>query len=191
MRRAQALDPLSRVISLEVGRCLYFMHLYDDAAVQIEQTIHLDQNFAASHVWLGLIYLQQGRLTEAVPELQRESDLTGRVWLGMAGLAVLRARSGDRQAAAALLAEITERARHDYVPPTAFAFVYTGMGQPTDAFRWLDTAVATRDGWLTENFFDPLLDPVRTDPRFAAVEQRMGLDSAHPAPALGGLPSHD
>lgn len=176
MQRAEALDPLSPVISVELGRALYFMHRYADAEAQVRQTIQLDPNFAPGHVWLGLVFLQEGRVSEALPELRRERDLSGRVWLGMAGLVCAYSRLGQPAEAAKQLAELTERARRGYVPPTAFVFAYTGLGDRTQAFRWLDTAVNTRDQWLPENFFDPLMDSLRADPRFTAIRHRMGLE---------------
>jgi tetratricopeptide (TPR) repeat protein len=48
MRRAQALDPLSRVISLEVGRCLYFMHQSDDAAPR-SRCVPSEEQIGSSH----------------------------------------------------------------------------------------------------------------------------------------------
>ena len=103
------------------------------------------------------------------------SALKGRVWLGLVGLVAAYARAGDRRAAEQTLTELEDRARRGHVPPFAVVVASTALGDRAAAFRWLNTAVDTRDEWLTENFFDPLLDPLRADPRFAAVRQRMGL----------------
>jgi hypothetical protein len=43
----------------------------------------------------------------------------------------------------------------------------------------LHRAIDERDIFMPEIFFDPLLDPLRRDPRFRGVEERMGV--ARPA----------
>lgn len=51
----------------------------------------------------------------------------------------------------------------------------TGLGDLTRAFGYLDRAVEERDIFLPEDFSDPLLEPLRHDPRFARVRERRGL----------------
>jgi hypothetical protein len=43
------------------------------------------------------------------------------------------------------------------------------------AFEWLDRAFQVRDRSLTSLGFDPQLDNLRPDPRFAEVLHRVGL----------------
>jgi hypothetical protein len=40
---------------------------------------------------------------------------------------------------------------------------------------YLNRAIDVHDAFLPEDFFDPLLDGLRRDPRFKRVEARMGL----------------
>jgi hypothetical protein len=49
------------------------------------------------------------------------------------------------------------------------------LGDRTKDFEWLNRGVDEHDPLLPENFFDPLFDPLKKDPRFAEVERRMGL----------------
>ena len=53
--------------------------------------------------------------------------------------------------------------------------VYAGLGDVTKGVDWLLKGVAQRDIFMPENFYDPMLDPLRKDPRFAEVEKEMGL----------------
>jgi hypothetical protein len=45
---------------------------------------------------------------------------------------------------------------------------------PDDAFRELGRAWQLRDAGLSGLRVDEFLDPIRTDPRFAALEQKLG-----------------
>ena len=52
---------------------------------------------------------------------------------------------------------------------------YTGLDDATRGIEWLNRGIDQRDIYIPENFFDPLLDPLRKDPRFGRVLTRMGL----------------
>ena len=85
------------------------------------------------------------------------------------------AASGDRAAALEALADLRKRAEKEYIPPFAFAVVYAGLGEKDRGLEWLERGIAERDIFLPENFFDPLLDPLRKEPEFAKIERAMGL----------------
>jgi serine/threonine-protein kinase len=85
------------------------------------------------------------------------------------------ARSGDRAAAERELAEMLARRKTQYVPPFGLAMAYAGLGDRSQAIGWLERGIAERDILMPENFFDPLFDSLVGDPRFAAVERRLGL----------------
>ena len=57
--RAQELDPLSLMISADVGWGFYFARRYDDALEQLRKTLELEPNFVMAHFILGLTYLQK------------------------------------------------------------------------------------------------------------------------------------
>ncbi len=88
------------------------------------------------------------------------------------------AASGDRRAALQILAELKRRAATELVPPFFVAEVYAGLGDVTRGLEALNRGIDERDIYLPENFWDPLLDPLRRDSRFARVLARMGLEKA-------------
>ena len=55
------------------------------------------------------------------------------------------------------------------------AEVYAWRGERDPAFIWLERAHAQHDGILVQLKFDPLLAKLHTDPRFAAMVEKMGL----------------
>src|SRR5262249_26155269 len=135
----------------------------------------LDPNFGTAHFTLGFSYLQQNLLRQAVEELQQGVALTDRDPRALAGLACAYAALGRRDSAVTLLAELKERSAREYVTPSTIAMVYARLGDLENAFRWLSRAVEQHDSWLVEDSFDPLLDPLRSDPRFQPVAHSLGL----------------
>jgi eukaryotic-like serine/threonine-protein kinase len=175
MRRGFELDPLSRIIGGELAWTYYVMHRNDEALAQIDTMLRLDPNFSHTYFIQSLIYLQQRDYEKALTAIERDSELGGsysqpegrRIWI-LAG-------QGDTAAAKRVLAGMEERSKREYVAPWTFAVACTGLGDKTRAIGWLNRGIDERDMIMAENLFDPILDPLRGDPRFAEVERRMGL----------------
>jgi serine/threonine-protein kinase len=175
LRLAYALDPLSRQIGSEVGRALWALGRSEEAIEQLDQVLWADPHFAEAHVTLGRVYLQQGRLAEAIVAFEKGAELRGQDPLDLAELASAYAVMGRRGDAERLLAELEERAGREYVQPTVLAMVYAALGDHDRAFDWLDRAAAERDGWLAESIFYPMYDPLRSHPRYGPLLETLGL----------------
>ena len=55
------------------------------------------------------------------------------------------------------------------------ATIFALLGRMEEAFQWLDRAIKQREGPLRDLKQDPFLVTLRSDPRFAALLQRIGL----------------
>jgi eukaryotic-like serine/threonine-protein kinase len=173
--RAHQLDPLSRQIGTEWGWVSYLMHRNDEAAARIRQTLELDPNYAQAHFRLGLVQIQQRRYPEAIASFKRAIDLGVYYPQAAAGLAFAYAVSGDRRAAMGVVDDLKRRSARELVPPVAIASAYAGLGDATRGIEWLNRGIDQKDIYIPENFSEPLLDPLRSDPRFAQVLARMGI----------------
>jgi serine/threonine protein kinase/Tfp pilus assembly protein PilF len=182
MSRAHELDPLSRQIGSEWGWVSYLMHQNDEAAAHIRQTLELDPNYAGAHLRLGLVQIQQHRYPEAIASLKRAIDLGAFYPHAAAGLAFAYAASGDRAAAMGIATDLEQRSARELVPPFAIAVAYAGLGDASQGIKWLNRGIDEKDIYIPENFFEPLLDPLRSDPRFGQVVTRMGLSQPHVTP---------
>jgi TolB-like protein/Flp pilus assembly protein TadD len=196
MSRAHQLDPLSLQIGIEVGWVHYLMHQNDSAEAHIRQTLALDPNYAQAHYRLGLVQIQQRRYPEAIASIRRAIDLGVFYPYGAAGLAYADAASGDRAAAMSIINDLKRRSARELVPLVHIAIAYGALGDVTQGLEWLNRGIDQHDIYIPENFFDPLLDPLRKDPRFDQVLTRMGLQrplgdssgASRTKPAAPGLP---
>ena len=178
--RAHRLDPLALQIGVEWGWIPYLMHRYDVATARIHQILELDPNYGQAHYRLGLVLIQQHRYPDAIATLKRSLDLGVFQPQGAAALAVAEAASGNRAGGLTIVHDLERRrSGTELVPPVQIAEVYAGLGDVTRGLDWLNRGIDEKDIYIPENFFDPLLDPLRSDPRFEQVLRRMDL--AQPA----------
>jgi TolB-like protein/class 3 adenylate cyclase/Flp pilus assembly protein TadD len=175
VKRAQELDPLSLAISADLAHVRYYARRYDQAVDQAHRTLAMDPKFARAHWLLGVVYLQQGMNEEAIAELQaaRQLEDSQRV---IAQLGYAYAVSGRMSDAQKALTDLNELSQRHYVDPYWIALIYTGLGDKDRAFEWLGRAYEERSSWLTSLKVDPQWDGVRSDPRFAELLKKVGLE---------------
>jgi serine/threonine-protein kinase len=172
--KALTLDPLSPIISTEVGDSYYQARQYDRAVEEFRKAAKLYPDFSPAHSFLAMGCESSGLYDEALAEIQRAIDLfKNDVFLALR--ARILARSGKPREARQALAEITNQSKHGFLPPTLIARVYAALGDKEQAFEWLDKAYAERDWGLVALRVDPTLDDLRSDPRFSDLLKRMNL----------------
>ena len=172
-KRAAELDPLSPIINSDLGETLIHARRYDEAIAQLHKTLEIDPVFYLTHYMLGMALQLKGDVPAAIAEYtkaqQLSDDLRARVLLATA-----KAQSGDKQAAVQMLAELEELSRHRYVRAYWRALLYVNLGNHNEAIRWLEQGIANHEGsamtWIK---VDPLFDPLRGDPRFEALVQKV------------------
>jgi eukaryotic-like serine/threonine-protein kinase len=169
-RRARDLDPLSLIINHNVARRLYFARRFDEAVAESKKTLEMDPQFRVARVMLGLEHAALGRFKEAAGEF--EASGAG----SLAGYAY--GRSGRTAEALEVLSRLRTDAQSGHVPPTYFMFVHLGLGQKEEALAWLEKGFAARSDYMIYLGVDPILDPLRGEPRFQDLLRRVGL----PAP---------
>jgi serine/threonine-protein kinase len=176
MRYAEALDPLSLIIKTDVGITHHFARRYDLALAQFQQVLALDSNFARAHTRLGLVYLEKTMYAEAIAELQKGVDLSGRRTVAVASLAHAYAVSGNHIEAQKLLRELKEHPDGRHVSPLGIALIHVGLGDKEEAFAWLQKSCEEHDPYLVFLFkVEPRFDDLRADSRYASLMQCVGF----------------
>jgi TolB-like protein/Tfp pilus assembly protein PilF len=169
IERAHELDPFSIIINLDVGKLLFFARLYDQAEVQLKETLRMDPAFMQAHVWLGIVYLMKRRFDEAIAEFKREID-------GGQGLMAYAYGMAGRKTEARQMLEATKRltARRD---SDKFWLIdaYIGMGENDRAIACLEQDCENHATTAVSLKSSPLFDPLRSDPRFIDLMRRVHL----------------
>jgi TolB-like protein/DNA-binding winged helix-turn-helix (wHTH) protein/Flp pilus assembly protein TadD len=173
MKKAKDLDPLSLIINADLAELLLIALDYDESIDQSRRTIEMDANFALAHNQLALAYLQKHMFNEAVTELQKAIRLSGSSPTLTANLARVYAAMGRRNEATALLDDLKKNANPGYSRASEIAAVYASLGDNERAMSWLEKGFEERfnPGVLLR----PAFDPLRSDPRFQNLLQRIGL----------------
>jgi DNA-binding winged helix-turn-helix (wHTH) protein/tetratricopeptide (TPR) repeat protein len=172
LKRAQQLEPLLTTAKTRTGSLLYFAHRYDEAIVQITESLALDDRPGIAHALLGRVYLHTGRYDLALAEFAKIRGPTPGSF-GDVGQAL--ALSGRRAEALAELDRVLKLSTQRYVPAGDIASIYASLGDTDNALAWLDRALQQRAsmlGFLAQN---PAFDGLHGDPRFAAIVDRVGL----------------
>jgi TolB-like protein/DNA-binding winged helix-turn-helix (wHTH) protein len=173
--RARRLDPVSPIAQMNLGTILYFGRRYDEAITQVEEALELAPDFGPAHVLLGRIYDAKGMPDRAVEELERAQDLVGPRPDVLTPHAYVLARAGRRREALATLDELRRISKPRAPAPIRIAMVHIGLGDAHRSFEWLEKAFEARDWQMALLNVEPAFDGLRSDPRFAALVERVGL----------------
>ena len=126
-------------------------------------------------MYLGLAYLKQGNYADANAELRKAVDLPERDRSVPGTLGYGYAVSGRRVEALAILKELEEKyGRHEAVGQD-LAAVYAGLGDKDQAFAWLEKDFQARSALLPRIRWYVPYESLRSDPRYADLLRRMGL----------------
>ena len=171
VRRAVVLDPLARVSHSVLGRSLYAAHRYEEAVAAFAEVISLDPDFKSTYGERGFAYYGLGDLQSA----RASSETKPNYWASQQCLAVINDKLGRHADAEAELAKI--KAAFGDTAGYQYATIYAQWGNLPKALEWLETALRLRDPGLVELKTDPLLDPLRKEPRFQAIERQLKFPS--------------
>jgi TolB-like protein/Tfp pilus assembly protein PilF len=172
-KRAIELDPLSPIINADLGKNLYNARRYDEAIAQLRKTLEIDPTFYYTHYNLGIALQLKGDVPAAVAEYAKAEQLSDDPVVQVL-LAAAKAQSGDKDAAIQMLAEQEELSQHRHVRACCRTLLYLSLGNRGEAIRQLEQGIADHDV-LTVSLIkvDPTLDPLRGDPRFQALVQKV------------------
>ena len=99
LRKAEALDPLSLIISADIANALVIAHRCEESLQQSRKAIEMDPSFAMTHYQLGQALVQVHQYSEAARELQRAIELSRGNTLYWSQLALVYAASDKRDEA--------------------------------------------------------------------------------------------
>lgn len=174
IRRAHELDPHSLVIVKDIGLHHYLGGFPDLAIEQAQATLRLDPAYAMAFSLLGRAYAKKGLSAEAVAAFRRAVELTPSPD-HKAMLAYGYALAGRNQEARQMLNEVMSIAQTRPVHPVYLAAGWGALNEMDLAFAGLEKAFRERSGALLFLRVNPMLDSLRSDPRYNTLVQRIGF----------------
>jgi tetratricopeptide (TPR) repeat protein len=166
LHRAVVLDPMNPLSHAALMMGLYYSRRYQEAIPAAAEVITLNSDFQWAYEYRGLADYGLGDLERARASCEAKPDDLGRVCL-----AVTYEKLGRRADAEAQLAKY--KARSGDSGAYQYARIYAQWGNVRKALKWLDTAIRLRNSDLENLKTDPLMDPLRNEPRFQAIERAL------------------
>jgi tetratricopeptide (TPR) repeat protein len=176
-RQARDLDPLSLAVNNALAGRLLVAGRQDDALAQVQKTLELNSNFAPAHQTLGWVYLNQHKSDEAIAEFQKAMQLSGTDDIDFVlDLGFAYAIAGKRDQVDEILTKIKKMHQQGLAPSGSIGILYGAMGEMNEAFAWLNKAYEEHDPELTYlKVPGRRFEPLRHDPRFQQLVQRVGF----------------
>lgn len=173
LRTAQQLDPLSLAINADLAAAFYYAREYDRSENQLENLLDLNPNFIRARVILAKVWEQKGEYSKALEMLRTAIELSSEDPVTVSALAHTLAVAGQSAEANTIVDDLQRSRKRLYISAGSIATVYIGLDNKDLAFYWLEKAFENRDidlVWLKVN---PLFDPLRSDPRFKKLVERV------------------
>ncbi len=172
-QHALTLDPLSPLLTADLGWTYWLAREYDLALKQGRKALEMEPNFlfaqnvvAASNWNKGLVEeaLESGWPSPVRPELNRRAK-------------EIYKRAGARAMLRWLVEDAGQRkARGDPISRSSWiAAYYVELDDKEQAFAWLEKAYQEHEPTLPLDMASPQFDPVRSHPRFQDLLRRIGL----------------
>jgi TolB-like protein len=174
-QRASQLDPLSPQIPIDNLMALAWQGKYQAAMEEAKRASDLDPAFFFPYWGYGWIDIQAGKISAAIPHLQKAKGMESPAFV-TAFLGYAYGASGDRTRAMAEIEDLKKGALHGYVLPFNLAIVYLGLGDRERALDYLERAYASSSQWMGWLKQDRMFDPLRSEPRFAALLRKLRFE---------------
>jgi TolB-like protein/Tfp pilus assembly protein PilF len=167
LQGALEIEPLSLIANVRYGEGLFYARHYDEAIEQLKKTIELDDTFQKAHFILSIVYQAKGSYSKAVHEYARYQEL-----MGEQQTAMLVRDSFAKGGWQGFLRAMTGAQRPDNLSRSSLVIFLAALGEKDRAIDELDKSYEVFGRLLMTN---PLLDPLRDDPRFEDILRRAGL----------------
>jgi tetratricopeptide (TPR) repeat protein len=175
-KRALELDPLSIEYNNVLGIEFFLARRYDQAIEQEARTLELDPKYIVAYYIRGVAYVKKSMYKEAMAEFEKGVSISPDDPIALTGLGYGYAVTGRRADAEKVLARLKELSKQEFISPVWMAKIYSGLGDKDKAFESLERAYEDRSivsvAFIKTN---PMLDPLRSDPRFAELLHRLNL----------------
>jgi len=174
-QRARELDPLCFVVGTSAAWVHFMAGDYGSAIENCRAIMELNARFSPAWRVLGASMIQMGRAAEGIAEMEAAAATAPEDPVLLAWLAHAKATRGECGVASALIDGLERLKQRRYVPAYHLALAHVGLGHTDRAIALLEQACEERDPALINLGLDPRFDPLRGDPRFGLLLERLHL----------------
>jgi serine/threonine-protein kinase len=167
---ARRLDPLSVIVWINQGDLYWQERRYDASLKECQAAVAADSTNLLAHACLARGHLALHHLSDASREATWLEAHGGERW-ALSILATALADGGKRDSARAVLRRLRELPVTGLPGYDLYYIPYAALGERDSAFMWLEREEQEWGLWPA-TFLHPMLDPLRSDPRFRKLEQR-------------------
>jgi len=175
IKRAQQLDPLAVPVNRAVGWVLYFARRYDEAIEELRKTLAMNPDFLGARLVLWWTYMAKGAHEEAIADIRKEIERPGMHTVKSLMLGYACAASGKREEANTILRGLEPKLAGENRLALLSALLFTALDLKDRAFQELHRAYELREPGLLFLKVAPWLDSLRSDPRYGALVEKLGL----------------
>ncbi len=177
LEQALESDPLAFDLRCWLVVMLYLGRSLDRALEEALRVLDLEPEHFLSYYNLGHVYRELQRFDESAAAFRKASKLSGELPVVVGFLGLSLGLGGHTAEARMVLDRLRALTTERYVPPTSLAWTHLGLGEIDEAFLWMHRAIDAPDRMMEPIKTWSFLDPLRGDPRFAALLRKMRLDS--------------
>ena len=176
-QQARLLDPLSPIISTDIGVSHYFEGNYQEAIRYAEMTLDHDPDFFYGHSLKGSSLVCMGKAEEAVELLEKSVALSNRDNDTVMRLAHACTRAGKPGLARQMLEELKSAAHGRGCACLQVAAVHAALDEQSQAMEWLQSAIGNRQAGVAMLYVDPVFLDLRELAGFPKLMRHHGLDT--------------
>ncbi|MCP3928126.1 MAG: hypothetical protein GY705_03390 [Bacteroidetes bacterium] len=162
-------DPLRIENHWQLGMCNYFAERFEDALVSYNNALELNPNFSEALRWKGIVLGYLGKFEEAIYSIEKSLEITngeGSANFDLLKLKILMGK-GDE-----VLNTINPE---EFIDPVDAAELYSLLQMPDEAIFWLEKGYRERSVMMVSLKYYWIWDPIRKDPRFIEIHDRMNF----------------
>ena len=174
MKRASELDPLSPIISTDLGVTFFLARRYDEAIAQLRRTLELYPDYGEAQMWLARSYEQKNMCPEAISVIEK-SQASREQFIKNEELGRVYAKCGRQAEAVKILDDLEKAALTQFVDPALSAHVLMGLGRKREALQRLEESLHEHSTALTSLKVNSLYDPLRSEPQFTDLLRTVHL----------------
>ena len=168
-RKSLTFDPIKPSTYFNFGQLLYHTNHLEEAVTSYKKALELNPQFPRAHIFLGKVYLLQGKPELAMTEMTQEAD---EAWRSFGLILTYNALDRKKEADKLLNDFLIKFPKGEMYQ---IAEVYAVLGNKDKAFEYLEESYVAREARITYLKGDPLLKNLESDPRYTALLKKMRL----------------